>query len=89
MLCVGTGIGFCTMQKTRSCVQCMLIDTVEDIVSGLQEFIDSTQGMVKDMHTAQGSLFMRINSIESNIPAQATEEPESVRNLKVRRLLPW
>ena len=37
----------------------------------LQEFIDSTQGMVKELHTVHGSVLARIGAIEGELASSA------------------
>lgn len=43
-----------------------VLQAMRNRIVALQEYVDSTQGMVKELHTVHGSVLMRIGALESS-----------------------
>jgi hypothetical protein len=48
------------------------------ILLALQEFIDSTQGMVKELHSVHGNVLARITALEQTASAAVSQQHTAV-----------
>ncbi|GAX75290.1 hypothetical protein CEUSTIGMA_g2735.t1 [Chlamydomonas eustigma] len=60
-----------------------VLQAMRNRVVALQEFIDSTQGMVKELHTVHGNVLARITALEQTAPAPAVSQQLSQQHFSV------
>ncbi len=77
--------------RIGTCAHRMFVMYVRDI--NTQEYLDSTQGMVKELHTVHGSVLLRVGALEeaalSSSNGQSYQAGGDVGQVQVRAREYW